>query len=93
MICPHCGGNIIYPNEDGDPQCLCGYISYSEIFDDKKREYPPEVKQLAVTLKPGRSLSQVQVIIGELYGKKPTREIIRRWCNGNGKRKCPLKHP
>ena len=91
MICRRCGGNVFGRTQDNDPICAyCGWVYYSSVFNDKRRHYSPEVRQMAVTLKPGRSLSQVQGIIGEQYGEKPTREIIRRWCNGNGKRllKC-----
>lgn len=26
--CPKCSGHVLYTDEDGNPHCLCGYVSW-----------------------------------------------------------------
>ena len=88
--CKRCGGDLFLEHDMAGPylSCLqCGGIHYSETFNNKKWRFPPQVKKLAVALKRGRSFSQVQEIIEKQYGRAPTEQALRSWCNGKKKKR------
>jgi hypothetical protein len=81
MLCPHCHGNVLYRNYDGDPNCLCGCIIYSKTNQPKQPfRYPPHLKQYANTLKFGQySVNAINKEVDTIIGRPVPERTIRRW--------------
>ena len=85
--CRRCGGDLFLERDiDTGPYlgCLqCGAQFYSKIFNDWR--FPLKAKRLAIAIKRGRTLEQVQDILKQQYGKAPSMKTLEGWLNGNGK--------
>jgi len=79
--CPKCGSTLLSQNEDGDLECVCGYIIYKEL---PNMSYETKIVEKArKDVEAGKTYDEVRNEVAKITGKTPSKSTINSWVNPN----------